>query len=196
MSAEQQSSSKSIRDSIPWLVTFLSYTDDVCKAVTEANRDWRMSDPQENWYLSLLEQVMHIADSRFDVLANIEDGLEESATHQAWCTEFASIKAPWKFREAKVEDVLASLAQARTKIDAWLDQPAAELLAITDGSRKLFTKRIEDMKAGGKDTAALEKRGPTPVINMLLFLAAHEQSHRSLLQHHLRVSGNEVPRYA
>lgn len=185
---------RKVRDLIPWAINLLDYTDKVCSAVNDSNAGWRTTDSAGNWYFSLLEQVMHIADTRFAILKWI--GGEAAPVHEDWCTHYGGTDEIWTFRAGSAEEVLASLGAARAQIDALLDETGTELLEVTPALQATFDSRVAQMKEAGQDTGALEARGAAPVVNQLLFMIAHEQSHRSVLQHHLRISGNEVPRLA
>jgi hypothetical protein len=59
-----------------------------------------------------------------------------------------------------------------------------------------FQKHNAKLQADGQDISERLERGPGRLINVLFFIVAHETSHRTVLQHLLRMSGQKVTRYA
>jgi len=180
---------------LAWSKVFLDYTDAVVASLPEDDEslDWRPTDAQGGWYLSIREQAMHIADTRHDSLGEVT-GTETEADD--FCTVFGGLEKPWQFRKASRAEILARLKSGRDLVDAWLARPLSELLETTPSLIAQYEKVLTQLREAGQDTAAREARGPNRIINVLFFLCAHEQSHRTVLQTMLRQRGHAVVRYA
>ncbi|MCC7477275.1 DinB family protein [bacterium] len=183
----------SIGGLLPWARILLDYTDAVCGCVTEEHWDMRPEGQGEGYWFSLGEFVMHLADSRREILGNISGEIERE---KLWCSKYGGTSEAWQWRSGSRAEVLASLAEGRAMVDAWLARPASELGAATDASVSQWKARVEKIKAAGKDASAIEAAGPESVADCLMFLIGHEQSHRGALQALLRLHGLEVTRYA
>jgi hypothetical protein len=81
-------------------------------------------------------------------------------------------------------------------VDAWLAKPLVELLETSQNLVAEHEKILAQLREAGQDSSAREARGPGRIINVLFFISAHEQSHRTVLQTMLRQRGHEVIRYA
>lgn len=180
---------------LPWAKVFLNYTDEVVASIPEddAGLDWRLTDEKGGWYFSIREQAMHIADTRHSALGWITG---DDPAGKEFCTEYGGTGKPWEFKQASRAEILASLKAGREAVDAWLARPLSEILETTPKLIAEHEKLIAQLKADGKDTAEREARGPGRIVNVLFFIASHEQSHRSVLQTMLRQRGYEVARYA
>jgi hypothetical protein len=180
---------------IPWAKTFLQYTDDVLNALPEdeALLDYRPEDPAGGYVFSIREQAMHIADTRHDALGWISGA---DTDKDDFCTEYGGTGQPWQWKSATRAEILARNAAGRAAVDAWFNRPGAALFESSPHMIAEFAKTNAKLQADGKDIAERLARGPGRVINALFFLVAHEQSHRTVLQHLLRMSGQQAVRYA
>lgn len=190
-SAEQLS----IGQVLPWATTFLNYADEIVGNIPadDAELDWRPDDGCGGWYFSIREQAMHIADTRHYILGSIT-GAESDAND--FCIEYGGTDKPWQFKRASRDEIISRMQAGREALNAWLSQPASVLLESSESLVKQHEKVLTQLREAGKDTAEREARGPSRVVNMLLFLVAHEQGHRSVLQNMLRQRGHAVVRYA
>ena len=188
---------KTIWQALPWLKTMLDYTDKVCAGIKEEDGDLRAADPQGGYVFSVKELLLHIADSRWQCYTWLVGGEEQERFQaESFCNEYGGTENPWDFREASVADALNRLRESREKLESWLDRPAAEMLGTTEALRHTHEKFIERLREAGKDIAEMEAAGPGGVVNSLLFLTGHEQAHRAVLQHMLRIHGKDVYRIA
>lgn len=178
---------------LPWVKVFLDYTDAVIQCLPEDSATIRPVDPKGAFVFSAQEQALHIADERWDVLESIT-GEDHSA--RRFAEGYPGKDKPWLFKEASREQVLASLKDSRKQLDTLFMGPATSLNATTPALIKAHEKRLEALRAAGKDTAEALAKGPSTVGNMLLFLTTHEAGHRAVLQHMLRLHGVEVTRLA
>jgi hypothetical protein len=181
---------------LPWAKTFLDYTDAVVADIPEddAALDWRPTDEAGSWYFSIREQAMHIADERHDAL-----WLKgEDPKDRLFMQEFGGPSKPWVFRNGSRAEIFESLKEGRRLLNELLSKPHNELLETTDRLRIKHRDHIAKLRDEGKDEQAdlLEARGPARIINQVLFLIAHEQAHRAVLQTMLRQRGHSVTRYA
>jgi len=184
---------RTLGQSLGWLNNFLYYTDEVCRSVPEAEFDARFTDPKGNYFFSAGELMMHIADSRWDVIAWINGS---DYKDQAFLKEFGGHEKPWVFKEGVgKEEILKSLEEARAALAKELERPAADYLAVTDSMCESFEKRVAAAKEKGQDTAELEATGPSCIGNSLMFMAGHEQAHRGELQWLMRTRGADVFRF-
>jgi hypothetical protein len=159
----------------------------------EAALDYRPVDPSGAYVFSIREQAMHIADTRHDALGWIT-GVDTDS--EDFCIEYGGPDKPWQWKHATRVEILARHSAGREAIDAWLRQPQSDMLAVTSHMQAEFDKTNAELTADGKDISERLARGPAPVINVLLFVLAHEQSHRTVLQYMLRMSGQKVARHA
>lgn len=182
---------------LTWATTFLNYTDAVIGDLPAADAalDWRPADNAGGYYFSIREQAMHIADERHDMLGWITGASREG---KLFLTDYGGTGKPWAFKSGSKAEIVASLQAGRAAVDALLARPMSELLETTPGLTARFEKALADMRAAGKDEEAAKREaaGPSRVLNIVLFLIAHEQSHRSVLQTMLRQQGHNVTRYA
>lgn len=184
---------RTLGQSLDWLNNFLFYTDQVVKSVGEDQFEERFTDPGGGYFFSAKELMMHIADSRWDVLSWINGKSEGAPEFQL---EFGKHEKPWVFRDGVTKDeILKSMAGSRAEIEQVLARPETDALAVTEALRQSFEDRVGGMRAAGKDTTEVEAKGPSNIANVLMFLAAHEQSHRGELQWLLRTRGADVFRY-
>lgn len=192
---EMTSAQGTIGGLLPWAKILLDYTDAVCNCVSVEHWNLRPKGEGEGegYWFSLGELVMHLADSRREIIGNISGEIDRE---KLWCSKYGGTAAPWEWRSGSREEVLASLAAGRALVEAWFERPGSEIAAPTESSAKQWKERLERMKAAGKDTAAVEAAGPQSVADCLTFLIGHEQSHRGVLQALLRLHGIEVTRYA
>ena len=181
---------------LPWAKTFLDYTDAVINSLPEDEDalDWRPTDAAGTWYFSIREQAMHIVDERHDAMWLSG----EDPQGHLFMQEYGGTQKPWEFRKGSRAEIIESLKAGRSLLNSWLSRPNQELLETTDRLREKHRTAVARLREEGKGDEAdlLEVRGPSRIINSILFLIAHEQSHRSVLQHLLRQRGHEVTRYA
>lgn len=182
---------------LPWATIFLNYTDAIIGNLPEddASLDWRPTDDAGTWHFSIREQAMHIVDERHDALSWITG---EDAEGKMFLKEYGGTGKPWEFKPASREQIVESCKAGRQALNQLLSKPCPELLESTDKLRDEHQRVINKLREEGKDEEAdiREARGPGRIINTILFIIAHEQSHRSVLQHMLRLRGHEVTRYA
>jgi uncharacterized damage-inducible protein DinB len=181
---------------LTWVAIFLNYTDAVLGDLPEddAALDWRPTDEAGTWHFSIREQAMHIVDQRLEVMRDWIEGTD--VADQLFQREYGANGAPWEFRSGSKAEILAVCKATREMLDTLLAQPAEGLLATSPGLVKQYEEGLAKMRADGKDTAEREARGPARIVNILLFLVAHEQAHRAVLQTMLRQRGHTVTRYA
>lgn len=190
---EMTAAQSTIGGQLPWARILLDYTDAVCNCVTEEHWNLRPQGQGEGYWFSLGELVMHLADTRREIIGNISGEIDRD---KIWCSKYGGTAAPWEWRAGSRDEALAMLAEGRELINAWLERPAAELIAPTEASVSQWKARVAKIKEAGKDAAAVEAAGPQSVADCLTFLIGHEQSHRGVLQAFLRLHGIEVTRYA
>jgi hypothetical protein len=182
---------------LPWAKIMLDYTDAVIGSLPEddAELDWRPSDAAATWYFSPREQAMHIVDERHDALSWITG---DSTEGKMFLKEYGGTGKPWEFKPATREQILESCKAGRIALNQLLSKPHHELLETTDKLREEHQRVVAKLREDDKDEEAdiREARGPGRIINTVLFIISHEQSHRSVLQHMLRLRGHEVVRYA
>lgn len=184
---------RTLGDSLDWLNNFLFYTDEVCKSVGEDQFDARFTDPGGGYFFSAKELMMHISDSRWDVISWIDGGDHKD---RLFVREFGGHEKPWEFRpDVTKAQITESLAGGKAEIEKVLARPETDALTVTESLRESFEKRIAALKEKGQDTAEIEAKGPSNIANVLMFLAAHEQSHRGELQWLMRTRGADVFRY-
>jgi len=181
---------------LPWAKIFLDYTDAIVNDIPEdeAALDWRPADDAGTWYFSIREQAMHIVDERHDVLWL----RGEDPKDRLFMQEFGGTAKPWDFKQGSRAEIIESLKEGRRLLNELLSKPHQELLGTTDRLRLKHRDQIEKLRDDGKDEQAdlLEARGPARIINQVLFLIAHEQAHRAVLQTMLRQRGHTVTRMA
>jgi hypothetical protein len=185
----------SIGQSMPWAKIFLDYTDAVLGDLPDddAALDYRPTDPQGAYVFSVREQAMHIADERLEALSWITGDAPDPGK---FLLEYGGTDKPWQWRNGTRAEIIERAQQGRAALDAWLAKPRGTLFEVTDHIRSEFEKHNAKLLEGGKDISERLARGPAPVLNILLFVVAHEQSHRTVLQHMLRMQGHSVTRYA
>jgi hypothetical protein len=178
---------------LPYAQLMLDYTDTLLGELPtdEAELDWRPADSAGGWYFSLREQALHIVDFRFIVLGWITG---DSFMNKTYFTEHGGADEPWQFKPSTHENIVASGKAGRAELDAMLVRPVPELLAPSPALEEQFAAGLQRMRAQGDDTGALEARGPRRAIDLIVFLLAHEQGHRALLQFQLRQRGHRVTR--
>ena len=184
----------SIAGTNPWLGVLLNYTDAVCDALPDDDREIRPEDPAGAFVFSALEQAMHIADQRWEFLKWLTG---EDHTDRLFLKKYPGKQGTWEFRGAGREDVLYSLKSARSSMDELLEVlPAAAWNETTPELTRMHEKRMERARSEGIETADFEQQGPSTLGNMVLFMVAHETGHRAVLQHMLRMAGIAVVRFA
>jgi hypothetical protein len=190
--ALQAAGRATIADVLPWVTITLDHTDKVCRLIPEDKLDWRPPDPSGRWTFALGELAMHCADCRmlFARLLNNEEDLLKGW----WLQAPQNPPGEWKrLREPSgMQEILNSLRSGREALQPWLDRPAGELLAISEGQRASFEARLGKLRAEGKDTAEFERRGPLTINGGLMGAACHEAGHRGTLQTLLRLHGINV----
>jgi uncharacterized damage-inducible protein DinB len=169
----------------------LGYTDDVVASIPEDALDLRFTDPRGGYFFSARELMMHIADTRWNALAWVEG---EEVSERQFRQEYGGTERAWKFAMAEKDEILARLGESRKGIDALLARPAGDMHLITDYQREAHEQRIKASKSQGLDTASLEAGGPPSLVDIVLFLVAHEQAHRAELQWLMRAHGKDVHR--
>jgi uncharacterized damage-inducible protein DinB len=182
---------------LPWAKIFLDYTDSIISNLPEsdADLDWRPTDDKGGWYFSIREQAMHIVDERHDALGWITG---EQDDEKLFLKEYGGTEKPWEFKPASREQIVESLQAGRAALDDLLSGPPESLLETTDSLRRQHNEYIAKLREGGKEDEAKkrEERGPGRIINTVLFIIAHEQAHRAVLQTMLRQRGHDVARMA
>jgi hypothetical protein len=191
MSAVQPA--QTVLEAVPWVKTLLDYTDKVVACIPENADTIRPTDPNGGWVMSAFEQALHIVDERWELAGTLTG---QDHRDRMFLQEYGGTAKPWRFKSATRAEVLDSLAGSRQLVDEVLGWPQSVLAEPTDGTRAAFQQRLAAMREQGKDTAQAEAAGPSTLINLLLFLNAHEQGHRAVLQHMLRMHGVEVVRLA
>jgi len=192
MEAEKQMQ-RTIGQELSWANTLLGYTDEVVASIPEDALDLRFTDPKGGYFFSARELMMHIADTRWNAAAWVEG---EDVSARQFRQEYGGTQQPWKFTSAGKDEILARLAESRKYIEATLARPAADMHLITEHQRAAHEQRVKARRKQGLDTASLEAGGPPSLIDLLLFLIAHEQSHRAELQWLMRANGKTVHRLA
>jgi hypothetical protein len=186
-----------IRQALPWLKRLLDYTDAVCTGITEDSGAVRPVDPAGGYCFSVKELLLHIADSRWQALGWLAGGSEQELFHkEQFCVKYGGTTGPWEFRAASVAEAQQCLREVRARLDAWLDQPVAEMLETTESQWQAFRAFLERKRAEGVDVSEFETGTPGCIADTLLFLAGHEQAHRAQLQLILRTQGQAVVRLA
>ncbi|MDQ3024088.1 MAG: hypothetical protein M3R04_06865 [bacterium] len=182
---------------LPWATMFLNYSDAVVADIPadDTSLDWRPTDAAGNWYLSIREQAMHIADERHDLLASITG---TDAKDKLFMKEYGGTGKPWEFKPATRDEIIASMLAGRAALEDLLSQPQEKLLETTPALEAKYKEVVAKLRAEGKEEEAARREalGPSRLVNNVLFLVAHEQSHRSVLQTMLRQRGHKVTRYA
>lgn len=188
---EAAKQARTIAQDMLWAVHMLDYTDEVCDGLTDENMGHRPTNPAGGYFFSAGEQVMHIADTRWDCLGWI-DGKDYSK--RKFAGDYPGKDKPWQFRAASSKDILASLKESRDKLNEVLAGSSATLMDSTPGSLKSYQEGLDKAKEKGNDTAQIEAEGPSNLANILLFLVSHEQAHRAVMQTTLRMNNVEVHR--
>lgn len=170
----------------PWFNMTFDYTDQICELIPDELLDWRYEDPSGKWTFSLAEQAMHCADAR----RMFARQLTGSDSDNGYWSEGPNEEGVWAFREyGSKQAILDSLKTAREEINEALNLSADEALAVTEGTRMVFEKVLQQLKDSGMDTAAVELRGPANVLRVLMAAATHEAGHRGSMQTLLRIKG-------
>ncbi|MEZ5337053.1 MAG: DinB family protein [bacterium] len=182
-----------IIDAIWSITAMLDYTDKIAAVVTEELVDWRPGMPDGSYSFSVGEQLKHIADYRAYV-AEMLSG--EKAGYVRWAADYPGRDQPWQFREGSLTEILERLQFSRSLIQPWLEQGFSTLLMPTEGTTQSYTQQLSALREKGENTAALEAAGPGSLASAILFLVAHENGHRSVLQTLLRLAGAPVERLA
>ncbi len=190
---EAATKKRTIAQDLVWANHMLDYTDQVCEGLTEENFNLRPTDPAGGYFFSVGEQAMHIVDSRWGMLSWM-DGNDYS--DREYSGAYPGKDKPWLFKEASTQEVIASLKEAREKINEIMAGDSAGLIETTVGTVSSYEESLKKAKDAGKDTKELEAEGPATLCNVLLFLCAHEQAHRGVLQTTLRMNGVDVSRVA
>jgi uncharacterized damage-inducible protein DinB len=178
---------------LPWAKQLLDYTDQVVGALTPDLLGWRPGDGSQGWFFSAGELAMHIVDSRHDALLAI-DGKDAEASW--FIKEYGGAQKPWEFEAGTLEQIMERLRKGRAKFDGLLARPCESLMGTSPALIATYEEILAKLKAKGEDATEREWRGPGRIMNTLMFYIAHEQSHRSVLQHYLRLAGADVPRLA
>ena len=74
--------------------------------------------------------------------------------------EYGGTDKPWEFKPLKRDEVLASLKQARERVDEVLSWPANALAEPTEAVEKAHAERIKALRDAGEDTSEQEAAGP------------------------------------
>lgn len=180
---------------IPWAKTFLQYTDDVINALPEdeAALDYRQADPQGGYVMSIREQAMHITDTRHSALGWLTGAADDA---DKFCIEYGGPDKAWQWQTATRDEIIERNTAGRAKLDEWFSKPGTALFETSPQIIAKFAERSAQLEAEGKDISERLAAGPQRVINALFFIVAHETSHRTVLQHLLRMSGQSTVRYA
>lgn len=187
MDSAMQATSATVGDQLPWLGMTLDYMDKICALIPEDKIDWRPEDPSGRWCFSLGEIAMHCADSRL-MFARTLAGDE---SEEGYWMQYPEDGYVWtrKREPGSLQEILDSLSAGRAALQSWMDRPLSEQLEATAGTRAAFEKNLARMKEGGKDTADMERRGPSNLNRVLMAAACHEAGHRGSLQTLLRQMG-------
>lgn len=176
-----------------WKDRFLTYTDMVCSSVPEDVDAFRPTDPKGGFVFSPLEQAAHIADTRWMF---VEWMTGEDCKDRHFMREYGGTEKPWQFREITKDAVISSLKESREKVEEILLWPESKLAESTESLVKTHEAHRKQLQEAGKDTSELDAAGPNVVANVVMFTMAHEQAHRAVLQHMLRMNNVDVPRLA
>lgn len=171
---------------LPWINMVLDHTDEVVRLIPEDKIDWRPEDPAGQFCFSLGEIAMHIADAR----RMFARQLSGNDSEEGYWSEGPDERGVWKFPQgAGKQEILHSLADARSELKPFLDMPASAYTQTTDGSRQTFEKALERLRTAGQPTSDAEARGPANIVRVLMAVIAHESGHRASLQTLLRLQG-------
>lgn len=172
----------------PWAGETFSQTEQVAALIPADQLDWRPTDPSGRWIFSLGEIVMHCADIRLMFAKQLRG---EDSSELYWLAPPASRGGTWtrKREPASRQELLDSLAKGREELETWLARPYSELLSATPGMAARFAEHLAGLRAAGKETVALERRGPSTINRVLMTLTCHEAGHRGALQANLRLLG-------
>lgn len=186
MESANPAPTRTIGDALPWFKMTLDYTDMVAAAIPDALLNWRPEDPAGKFCFSLAEIVMHCADARRMFAGQLSGECNEDEYWSSGPTDDGT----WPFKELPDKAALLdSLAAARALYQPYLDRPAEDMTAETEGTRSAYHKNIAAMKEHGHDPAMLERAGIPNIVRVLFAVAAHEAGHRGALQTLLRQHG-------
>jgi len=179
-----------LEQALPWIPMVLDMTERLTALIPEEKLSWRLPDPSGRWAFSLGELALHCADSR----RMFARQLAGDASETGYWSDGPGEGGVWKFRDTPGrEEILRSLRETRAELQLFLDRPAADMTAITDGARATFARALEQMKSKGQDSSAAERRGPPNIVRILMAVVAHENGHRAVLQTMLRLQGINPP---
>ena len=182
-----------ICDAIWSVAVLLDYSESIAGYVPRDRIDWRPEYPAGDFAFSLGEQIKHIADTRVYV-ANTLSGTE--AAYEKWAGEYPGRTSAWTFREGSYDEIMESLRFARSLVQPWIERPYSEMLLPTEGTRRAWERTLATKREAGEDAAELAAKGPGTLASSILFLTAHENGHRTVLQTLLRQAGIAVERLA
>ncbi|MCB1221410.1 MAG: DinB family protein [Planctomycetales bacterium] len=170
----------------PWLNMTFDYTDEIAALIPDELLDWRYEDPSGKWTFSLAEQAMHCADARIMFARQISGNDSE----EGYWSPGPGEDGVWPFKEyGSKQAIMDSLKASRAELDEVMNRSADDVLAIPDGTRKVYEQVLKQMQEKGMDTSGLETRGPANIIRVLMAASAHEAGHRGSMQTLLRMKG-------
>lgn len=182
---------RTIGQELSWARTMMDYTDQVIASIPEDALDLRFTDPKGGYFFSARELMMHIADSRWNATVSVSG---EDVSDRQFLREYGGLEKPWKFADGNKGEIVAWLAEGRASVEALLERPADQMHSVSEHQLETHNQRIKARKEQGLDSSSLEASGPPCLADVLLFLVAHEQAHRSELQWLMRAHGKDVHR--
>jgi len=187
MDASPQSTPVTVYEALPWLGMTLDYTDKLVELLPEELLDTRPADPSGHFFFSFAELAMHIADAR----SMFARQLAGSDSEEGYWSEGPGEDDVWQFKpHGGKQAIVASLAAAREELQPWGARPVSELLAESEGTRKVYQKYLDGCKEKGKEPdGGVLRRGPANIMRVLMGLSVHEAGHRGALQTLLRLHG-------
>ena len=177
---------RTIGDVLPWATMTLDYTEQIAELIPDELLDQRPTDPSGKFCFSPAELVMHCADAR----RMFAGQLIGEAQEDAYWSGGPDDEGVWEFKPYEGKDaLLKSLRDTRALLTPYLERPANDLLAETEGTRASFDKNLEYMREHNHDTTRMERAGAPNIMRVLFAIAVHEAGHRGALQTLLRQHG-------
>jgi uncharacterized damage-inducible protein DinB len=177
---------RTISDCLPWVALTLDYTEQVAAAIPAKLLDWRPLDPSGRFCFSLAQIAMHIADARRMFAGQLAGATDEAEYWSSGPQDDGS----WPFKpHGGLEPILVSLRGTRALLAPYLELPAEDILAETEGTRTSYARNLDYMRENGHDASRLERAGAPNIVRVLFALTVHEAGHRGALQTLLRQHG-------
>ena len=182
-----------IIDAIWSVGVMLDYTHRIAGYVTPELIDWRPDSPKGDYFFSIGEQLKHITDTRVYAVEMLSG---EKIDYKRWAGDYPGRDEAWQFRDGSFEEIMERLEFSRQLVQPWIEMSFSAMLLPTEGTRRSYEEQLAGLKEKGEDTAMLEAKGPGTLASTILFLVAHENGHRAVLQTMLRLAGADVERLA